>query len=233
MYRDPSCSDMCQNRMSDSYVSRGLACLYCDRAVNITDCLTQIASCQDGIEECFLDWTVLPDLTAVFTAGCRSKQVCNLISSAFGKRESKRTVGCSQCCNSPPNSRLIPCNGYLCKQAPVAEGKSCGICDRVSDQKDCSVDQACQPSEVCIVQTLFTGGLLKYELGCEQKTICDKILREYKSTHTKVFPAGKRADHGSLVLCMACCDGISCNKDYCRNVLKPKPATTLLFVDEY
>ncbi|CAC5422031.1 unnamed protein product [Mytilus coruscus] len=203
-----------------SYVN-GLSCLFCDRAVNVTDCLTQIASCQDRTEECFLDWQVLPDLSAVLSAGCRSKQVCNLISSAFGKRASKRTLGCSQCCNSPPNSKNVPCNGYLCEQAPVAAGTACGICDRVSDPKDCSVDQTCQPSETCIVKTLFTGGVLKYELGCEQKFVCDLMLKEYKNTHSS--HTGKRADHGDLVLCAACCDGLGCNKNQCSEVIKNQP----------
>ncbi|XP_071127384.1 uncharacterized protein [Mytilus edulis] len=205
------------------YVSfvNGLSCLFCDRAVNVTDCLTQIASCQDGIEECYLDWQVLPDLSAVFTAGCRSKQVCNLISSAFYKRASKRTIGCSQCCNSPPNSKNIPCNGYLCKQAPVVQGAICGICDKVSDPMDCSNLQSCQPTETCKTMTLFSGGVIKYELGCEQKSICDIWLKEYKNTHTPTI--GKRADHGDIVLCVACCDGLGCNRNQCKEVRKNQP----------
>ncbi|VDI26827.1 Hypothetical predicted protein [Mytilus galloprovincialis] len=128
----------------------GLSCLFCNHVANVTDCLTQKALCQDSNEECFLDWHILPDLSAVFNAGCRSKQVCNLISTTFGKR----TIGCSQCCNSPPNSEGIPCNGHLCKQAPVAAGNTCGICDRVGDPHDCAVDQTCQPSEVGKVKIL-------------------------------------------------------------------------------
>ncbi|XP_076071298.1 uncharacterized protein LOC143042741 [Mytilus galloprovincialis] len=201
----------------------GLLCLYCNNAANINDCLNTVAQCSDGSEECFLDWNILPDLSAVFTAGCRSRQVCNLLSNAFGKRRSKRsTVGCSQCCDSPPNNGTqVPCNGYLCKQAPVAVGKTCGVCDSVSDPKDCAVDQACQPVEVCKINTIFTGGVIKYELGCEQKTTCDRLLKEYKSVHNT--GTGKRADHGDLVICSACCDGIGCNKDQCSNVRKTQP----------
>ncbi|CAG2238905.1 unnamed protein product [Mytilus edulis] len=147
----------------------GLLCLSCDSAVNINDCLTTMAQCSDGSEECFLDWTILPDLSAVFTAGCRATQVCNLLSNAFGKRITQRSVGCSQCCNSPPNGTQVPCNGYLCKQAPVAR-KTCGVCSRVSDPTDCAVDQECSPHEACKINTIFTGGVLRYELGCEKKT---------------------------------------------------------------
>ncbi|CAC5385286.1 unnamed protein product [Mytilus coruscus] len=195
----------------------GLTCLFCDRAVNITDCLTQKASCKDNDEQCFLDKTILPDLSSVFSAGCRSQQVCKLIASAVGKRDS---VACAQCCSDPiNNATLIPCNGYLCNQNPQPAGSTCGVCDRVSDPKDCSVDQQCQPNEVCKVNTLFTGGVLKYELGCELKTICDKILKEYKGTHTTVS-TGRRADHGDLTLCSACCDTLSCNKEKCSEVIK-------------
>lgn len=31
---------------------------------------------------------------------------------------------------------------------PQPAGATCGVCDRVSDPKDCSVDQECQPTEV-------------------------------------------------------------------------------------
>ncbi|XP_076071300.1 uncharacterized protein LOC143042742 [Mytilus galloprovincialis] len=168
--------------------------------------------------ECFLDWHVLPDLSAVFNAGCRSKQVCNLISTTFGKRTSKRTIGCSQCCNSPPNSEGIPCNGYLCKQAPVAAGNTCGICDMVSDPHDCTVDQTCQPTETCGVTTVFTCGAIKYKLGCEQKSVCDVLFKEYQSTHRPTI--GKRADHGDIVLCIACCNGLGFNKKPCNEVIK-------------
>ncbi|CAG2202769.1 unnamed protein product [Mytilus edulis] len=137
----------------------GLSCLFCDRAVNITDCLTQKAACKDVDEQCFLDKTILPDLTSVFSAGCRSKQV-----------------------------------------DPQRAGATCGVCDRVSDPKDCSVDQECQPTEVCKVNTIFSGGVLKYELGCEKKTECDLFLKEYKATHNTA--AGRRADHGDLNLCL-------------------------------
>ncbi|CAG2238907.1 unnamed protein product [Mytilus edulis] len=170
----------------------GLICLSCDRA-NITDCLGQKVSC-DTDEKCFLDKVIVPDLSTVFSAGCRSKQVCYIIDSAVGKRDA---VACYQCCNSPPNSEHVPCNGYLCNQAPRVGGVSCGVCDRVSDPKECAVEQQCQPNEVC-----------------------DRHLKEYKNLHT--VAVGKRADHGDLVLCMACCDGTGCNKDYCQNVVKRK-----------
>ncbi|VDI78420.1 Hypothetical predicted protein [Mytilus galloprovincialis] len=147
----------------------GLSCLFCDRAVNITDCLTQKAACKDVDEQCFLDKTILPDLTSVFSAGCRSKQVCDLIASSVGKRD---TVACAQCCDKPVNnSTQIPCNGYLCNQNPQPAGSTCGVCDRVGDPTDCAIDQQCQPTEVCKVNTVFSGGAIKYELGCEQKTV--------------------------------------------------------------
>ncbi|CAC5385283.1 unnamed protein product [Mytilus coruscus] len=171
-----------------------LTCLFCNRAVNITDCLTQKATCKDNEEQCFLDKTILPDLASVFSAGCRSKQVCDLIASAVGKRSN---VACAQCCNTTTNNTtLIPCNGYLCEQNPKPAGATCGVCDRVSDPKDCSVDQQCQPNE-----------------------ICDRILKEYRSTHNTVS-TGRRADHGDLTLCSACCDTLSCNKKKCSEVIK-------------
>ncbi|XP_071130051.1 uncharacterized protein [Mytilus edulis] len=196
----------------------GLSCLFCDNVVNITDCLTQKALCTDNDEQCFLDKVVLPDLSTVFSAGCRSKQVCDLMLSAAGRK--RATVACAQCCNGPVNnSTQIPCNGYLCEQKPKPAGATCGVCDQVGDPKDCAVDQLCQPTEVCKVNTVFTGGVIKHELGCEQKTMCDVLLKEYKSTHTT--PAtGRRADHGDLVLCSACCDTLSCNKKECKEVIK-------------
>ncbi|XP_063416471.1 uncharacterized protein LOC134698111 [Mytilus trossulus] len=132
----------------------GLICLSCNSAINITDCLGQKISC-DTDEKCFLDKIILADLSTVFSGGCRSKQVCNLISSAVGKRD---TVACSMCCNSPPNSTHIPCNGYLCNQAPQhaqVGGSSCGVCDRVSDPKDCAIEQQCQPNETKPATTLL------------------------------------------------------------------------------
>ncbi|VDI26829.1 Hypothetical predicted protein [Mytilus galloprovincialis] len=189
----------------------GLICLSCHRSANITDCLKQKVSC-DTDEQCFLDTTILPDLSTVFSAGCISKQIiCNLIASAVGKRD---TVACFMCCNSPPNSTHVPCNGYLCNQAPHVGGVSCGVCDRVSDPKKCAVEQQCQPNEVCTVSTLFSGFAVKHSLGCEQKTVCDQLLKQFKITHTAAV--GKR----DVVLCKACCDGTGCNKDDCKNVIK-------------
>ncbi|CAG2202770.1 unnamed protein product [Mytilus edulis] len=183
-----------------------LSCLFCDSVVNITDCLTTKALCTDNDE------------------------VCDLMLSAAG--EKRATVACAQCCDSPVrNSTQIPCNGYLCEQEPKPAGSTCGVCDQVGDPKDCSVDQQCQPTEVCKVNTKFTGGVIKHELGCEQKTMCDVLLKEYKSSHTT--PAtGRRADHGDLVLCSACCDTLSCNKKNARKLLKLKYVMIQLFVVE-
>ncbi|XP_063447483.1 uncharacterized protein LOC134727027 [Mytilus trossulus] len=196
----------------------GLSCLFCDSVVNITDCLTQKALCTDNDEQCFLDKVILPDLSTVFSAGCRSKQVCDLITSSVGRKRS--TVACAECCDLPvDNSTLIPCNGYLCNQKPQPTQATCGVCDKVTHPEDCSVDQQCQPTEVCKINTVFTGGVIKHELGCEQKTVCDVLLTEYRKTHSTALPAaGRRADHGDLVLCSACCDTLSCNKKPCKDV---------------
>lgn len=55
-----------------------------------------------------------------------------------------------------------------------------------------------------------------YLQACDMFQKCDVLLKEYiHNTGT-----GKRADHGDLLLCSACCDGIGCNKDQCSKVIK-------------
>ncbi|XP_052069036.1 uncharacterized protein LOC127708233 [Mytilus californianus] len=83
-----------------------LTCLFCDRATSINDCLTNTAPCRDRDEECFLDQTVLLDLSRVFSAGCRSKQMCDhlLKDLRYTHGQGRRAIGdidvCAACCNT-------------------------------------------------------------------------------------------------------------------------------------
>lgn len=50
--------------------------------------------------------------------------------------------------------------------------------------------------------------------------VCDYLLKEYKANHNTA--TGKRADHGTLVLCKACCDGLGCTKEQCSELINRK-----------
>ncbi|CAC5385001.1 unnamed protein product [Mytilus coruscus] len=149
---------------------------------------------------CYLDRHVKEDLTTVFTAGCRSKQVdstkwsvevCHLISGVAGKRDS--LVSCAQCCNA---ATKIPCNGYLCNQMPGGSSvkNECGQCDRVEYPTLCQTFSACRPDE-----------------------LCDADLKAYKASHNPAV--GKRA---AVQVCSACCEGNRCNQGGCQVLVKSK-----------
>ncbi|XP_071179605.1 uncharacterized protein [Mytilus edulis] len=222
------CNTAAKNRIPcNAHLCTGRpTCLFCDSEPDITKCLRQKV-CQGSGEKCYLDKVILPDLSTVFSAGCRSTQVCDLIASV-GKRnvdlplirQKKATVVCAQCCNTQPDSSGVPCNKVLCGlHYSSVSYDTCGVCDRVSRSSDCTVFQSCQPTEVCKLNKIFSGGRIIHELGCELKTVCDVMLREYKATHH-----GKRADLGSLVLCSACCTGKNCNtKGDCRTLIQNQP----------
>ncbi|CAG2223489.1 unnamed protein product [Mytilus edulis] len=142
---------------------------------------------------CFLDRHVKEDLTAVFTAGCRSKQICNII--AAGGRKRNSLVTCAQCCDSPrPNQNVPPCNAYLCNQNPSIPSvqNECGQCDRVEYPTLCQTFSACRADE-----------------------LCDADLKAYKASHNPVV--GKRA---AVQVCSACCEGNRCNQGGCQVLVK-------------
>ncbi|VDI24329.1 Hypothetical predicted protein [Mytilus galloprovincialis] len=214
--RIPCNAQLCDDR---------LTCLSCHSVSDISKCLTHHTVCQGPDEECYLDKTILPNLSTAYNAGCRSKTVCSLLSGAVGKRNvdiqlqrlKKASISCSECCNTQPDRSGVPCNRNLCKLGTSAY-ETCGVCDHVSSPGACSVHQVCPPNEVCTVNSIFTGGVLKYELGCELKTVCDATLKIYKGSH------GKRAGHGDLVLCSACCSGKNCNtKGDCSTLIRNQP----------
>ncbi|CAC5385287.1 unnamed protein product [Mytilus coruscus] len=183
-------------------MSTGLTCLSCNSVADINDCLQTLATCQNSNEECYLDKTILPSLQAVFSAGCRSKKVCDLFAAATGKREvsrSKRTnVACAQCCTtSSNNSTEIPCNGYLCNQKPKPVGHTCGVCERIEDPTTCSIIKDCPPNEVC-----------------------DVTLKGYKKSNPGKYigPNRKRVD-GEIVICSSCCDTRTCNMANCKSLI--------------
>ncbi|XP_076072380.1 uncharacterized protein LOC143044317 isoform X2 [Mytilus galloprovincialis] len=200
----------------------GLTCLSCNQASKITDCLTQKAVCTDGSEECFLEKVILDDLSGVFSAGCRSKQVCDIIASSVGRKrqqESQRTkknlIQCSQCCLTNTTNG-IPCNGFLCNQNPVIVD-TCLSCDSVSSPKLCLVSQQCTPNEVCVQRVFVRGGVVRYQLGCERKLLCDHLLKDYSYTHG--LGQGRRAN-GDTDICSACCNTNQCNAEDCRYLIR-------------
>ncbi|VDI78427.1 Hypothetical predicted protein, partial [Mytilus galloprovincialis] len=208
----------------------GLTCLSCKGVADINDCLSSEATCQNSNEECYLDKTILPSLQAVFSAGCRSKQVCDLFAAASaGKRETSRTkrttVACAECCTtSSNNSTGIPCNGYLCKQKPKTDITTCGVCDKVADPTLCSVIQDCPPNEVCTSELIFANNQLVHRLGCERKDVCDVTLKGYKDAHPGQYtgPKRKRVD-GEIVICSSCCDTRTCNMADCKSLINIQP----------
>ncbi|XP_052070393.1 uncharacterized protein LOC127709083 [Mytilus californianus] len=207
----------------------GLTCLSCNSVADINDCLQTLATCQNSNEECYLDKTILPSLQAVFSAGCRSKKVCDLFAAATGKREvsrSKRTnVACAQCCTtSSNNSTGIPCNGYLCNQKPKTVGHTCGVCERIEDPTTCSIIKDCPPNEVCASELIFANGKLLNRLGCERKEVCDLTLKGYKKSNPGKYigPNRKRVD-GEIVICSSCCDTRTCNMANCKSLINKQP----------
>ncbi|XP_063447365.1 uncharacterized protein LOC134726895 [Mytilus trossulus] len=200
---------------------RGLTCLFCDQVTSINDCLTQKAVCTDNDEECYLDSVILDNLSRVFSAGCRSKQVCDLIMSAVGRkrkheseRTKKNTITCAKCC-STNTTNGIPCNGFLCHQNPVIVG-SCLSCDSVSSPKLCQISQRCASNEMCVQREFVRGGTVRYQLGCERKLMCDHLLKDYSYTHGG---QGRRAN-GDTDICAACCNTNQCNAEDCRHLIR-------------
>ncbi|XP_052071083.1 uncharacterized protein LOC127709518 [Mytilus californianus] len=161
---------------------------------------------------CYLDKHVKEDLTTVFTAGCRSKQVCHLISGVAGKRDS--LVSCAQCCNA---ATKIPCNGYLCNQMPGGSSvkNECGQCDRVEYPTLCQTFSACRPDEVCQLKEFFYRNQVYFQLRCRQTSLCDADLKAYKASHNPAV--GKRA---AVQVCSACCEGNRCNQGGCQVLVK-------------
>ncbi|CAC5384999.1 unnamed protein product [Mytilus coruscus] len=143
---------------------------------------------------CYLERHVREDLTVVFTAGCRSRKICNVIN-ALGGRKRNSLVTCAQCCDAPANSKAqIPCNGYLCNQMPGGSSvkNECGQCDRVEYPTLCQTFSACRPDE-----------------------LCDADLKAYKTSHNPAI--GKRA---AVEVCSACCEGNRCNQGGCQVLVK-------------
>ncbi|CAG2219608.1 unnamed protein product [Mytilus edulis] len=90
-------------------------------------------------------------------------------------RSRRTSVVCAQCCNTAPKNR-IPCNAQLC------DDRKCYLVYRSMCLEECYLDKTilpnlstaynagCRSKTVCTVNSIFSGGVLKYELGCELKT---------------------------------------------------------------
>ncbi|XP_060567105.1 uncharacterized protein LOC132725920 isoform X3 [Ruditapes philippinarum] len=135
-----------------------IRCLRCDHASSDDECGT--ITC-DKLEECYTDEVITDQLTIVYNAGCRAKQVCH----STGKRSHfiDDCLGCSRCC-----SWRNDCNRLLCALTSASNRPhnrtQCYSCDHrsseqsdISDPRSCTTFDWCQPNEVrqlALVMTL-------------------------------------------------------------------------------
>lgn len=190
-------------------VTEGLRCMSCRHVSDISACQLQLATCDNSTEECFFEVTTTTQLKTVYSAGCRANAVCNLMQSVDGRR--RRSVSCSQCCNKDREDYL-PCNGFLCGKT-ISEKNTCVSCEKTLDPRLCQNYVKCQPNEVCSQYQYISGRNIYYDLGCVRKDICRSFVAHAVLRQPK-YAVGKR----DTDICFACCNGINCNRNTCRDM---------------
>ncbi|XP_056019239.1 uncharacterized protein LOC125671369 isoform X3 [Ostrea edulis] len=192
-----------------------LECMSCNLAVSVHDCQKTTTTCQAG-EECFLESVTTPDRRMKFNAGCRSKTVCNLMSS-FGSTIGKRNlVNCAACCSDPPDSNG-PCNTRLCGESSEPR---CLVCDGLQTTSDCPFTEICGPNQTCYNGVRIVGSSLSYVYGCEDEKVCQTFAVNYHHYHGGQHVARSIAHDGGVIVCDSCCKGDLCNSQDCVLLLK-------------
>ncbi|XP_076072650.1 uncharacterized protein LOC143044489 [Mytilus galloprovincialis] len=182
-----------------------LRCLKCNQQSTVNLC-TDIVTCDDITEECYLEKVTTANLQLVFNGGCRSKQVCTLLQSlGFGK---KRATSCSKCCNADQ------CNANLC-QENLAPADHCCDQNGLKHFSECTHFLQCQDDEACSLKMFIRNQDIVYDLGCEKRVLCLKGGDSFNFGEV-IVPTQTKKDQlpDDMKLCQACCRGDQCNVQY-------------------
>ncbi|XP_053380696.1 uncharacterized protein LOC123560450 [Mercenaria mercenaria] len=183
--------------------------------MTLSEC-TGMVDCDNSTKACFTDELITDQLSIVYNAGCRSKNVCKA-SGGIARQKKMGLLACAKCCHSADD-----CNSNLCgiKQAhakPIpkpANPLSCRSCNNALTLSDCTGMVVCDNStEACFTDELVTDRLtIVYNAGCRSKSQC-------------VSSGGTaRQRKGNLYACSRCCHLTNdCNSDLCT--LKQAHAT--------
>ncbi|XP_045169636.2 uncharacterized protein LOC123532295 isoform X2 [Mercenaria mercenaria] len=189
-----------------------LKCRQCNKATTLSDC-NRMVTCDDTLEDCFLDELITEQLTVVYEGGCRPKDVCSKAG-----RKKRDLVACSRCCANGDD-----CNSRLCAiPNHNISATQCYFCDHrspsqssISRPDQCVTLTTCQADEVCFTQARAMGS---FYLGCQKKALCtilmQKVFQEMDLCNNQPETCGgiKR----SINVCDSCCAMGGCNVGYCN-----------------
>ncbi|KAL4235961.1 hypothetical protein ACF0H5_004349 [Mactra antiquata] len=209
-----------------------LQCRSCNRATKLSDC-NRLVACDATLEDCYMDELVTDQLTVVYNAGCRAKDVCSSVGN-HGKRND--FISCSRCC-----SLSNDCNKRLCGiPDDTLSLAQCYSCDHrnseqseVKDPKSCVTLETCQDNEVCYTTQESLQGDNTFFFGCYSKQVCRIIMQQAyddwrlcEKNLTQPDPGvswtqacgsyhiniGKRSN----AICHSCCNYGGCNYGTCH-----------------
>ncbi|XP_021349352.1 uncharacterized protein LOC110447774 isoform X1 [Mizuhopecten yessoensis] len=185
-------------------------CWQCSDESNLALCRNNTVTCSTN-EECFLEKAITDTNAVVYSGGCRSNKVCQIMQAVSGVAIGKRSTGlCGKCCTGPH------CQDTLCGLTSSGPSLSiCLSCNSVSSPAACMNSEVCQDTEVCSAGIHIEGGsLVRYSLGCESKHLC----REQAAYLTPGHPG--RAIVNAISICDSCCVSDHCNKADCYVLMK-------------
>ncbi|XP_062609429.1 uncharacterized protein LOC134271201 [Saccostrea cucullata] len=232
----PGASEPCNSRLcgqqplvttvSPSAVP-GLKCMSCHHALSIHECRKTTVDCQHN-EECYFESVTTTDLKVKFNAGCRSRAVCNLMSSLGPKIGKRDLVNCAECCSDPPDSDG-PCNTRLCGESSAPR---CLVCNGLQTSRaDCKSSAICPQNQTCYNGVRIVGSSsLQYVYGCEEEQTCQAFAKNYHHYHNNQHVGRSVPDRsasgrsvsndGGVIVCDSCCKDDMCNAQDCFALLK-------------
>ncbi|XP_045169460.2 uncharacterized protein LOC123532162 [Mercenaria mercenaria] len=190
-----------------------LRCRLCNNATTLSDC-NELVTCDDTLEECFMDEQVTDQLTVVYDGGCRAKDVCSMA----GRKKREVCVGCSRCCAYGDD-----CNSGLCG-IPNHNIKStqCYSCDNrspslssISRPDRCVTLTTCQADQVCFTQE---GPMGSFYYGCLSRLRCRVLMQQVFqemdlcNNQPETCVGIKRSQY----VCNSCCAMGGCNFGSCH-----------------
>ncbi|XP_062609431.1 uncharacterized protein LOC134271202 isoform X2 [Saccostrea cucullata] len=222
----PGASEPCNSRLcgqqplvttvSPSAVP-GLKCMSCHHALSVHECKKTTVDCQHH-EECYFESVTTSDRKVKFNAGCRSRAVCNLMSSLGPKIGKRDLVNCAECCSGPPD-REGPCNTRLCGESSAPR---CLVCNGLqSSRADCQTSAICPQNQTCYNGVRIVGSSsLQYVYGCEEEQTCQAFAENYHHYHNNQHVGRSVSNDGGVIVCDSCCKDDMCNAQDCFALLK-------------
>ncbi|XP_052252332.1 A disintegrin and metalloproteinase with thrombospondin motifs adt-2-like [Dreissena polymorpha] len=108
------------------------------------------------------------------------------------------------------NTCYLIISGIVCTIG-VSECLECFNCLNIEDPKACTNTVQCSNNESCFLQTVHSGNVVRYNMGCQNDQFCNSLAVDHNGI------IGRSIQTRQQYSCHECCSSNRCNEHLCAN----------------